>query len=61
MRRHQNGITLIGWLVLLLPMALIGYVAIRLIPAYLNQMSVSRSLNQTAKEHADEREVNATA
>ena len=59
MRKHQNGITLIGWLVLLLPMAIIGYAAIRLIPAYLNHMSVARSLTQIAKEHVGEQDLNA--
>ena len=61
MRKHQNGITLIGWTVLLLPMAIVGYAAIRLIPAYLNHMSVARTLTQVAREHAGSTDVNAAA
>lgn len=59
MRKHQNGITLIGWIVLLMPAAIIGYAAIRLIPAYLNNMSVSRSLTQTARDFAEATDLNA--
>lgn len=59
MRRHQNGITLIGWLVLLMPAAIVGYAAILLVPAYLTHMSVSRSLTQTARDFADATDLNA--
>lgn len=61
MRKHQNGITLIGWLVLLIPLAIIGYVGIRLVPSYLTYMSVSRSLQEVAREHAGESDLNAAA
>jgi hypothetical protein len=61
MRKHQNGITLIGWLVLLIPMAIVGYSAIRLIPSYLTYMSVARSLQQVAREHAGEGDLSAAA
>jgi hypothetical protein len=54
MRRRQNGITFIGWLVLLLPVAIVGYAMIRLTPLYLNYMKVSKSLNQTASEFKDD-------
>jgi len=54
MRRRQNGITFIGWLFLLLPVAIVGYAVIRLTPVYLNYMKVSKSLNQTASEFKDD-------
>ena len=50
MRHSQRGITLIGWLVLLVPVAIVVYAGIRLTPIYLNYMRVSKSLNQIASE-----------
>ena len=44
MRSKQTGVTLIGWLILLTPMALCGYAGIRLAPVYLNYMKVARTL-----------------
>jgi len=60
MRRRQNGITFIGWLFLLLPVAIVAYAAIRLTPVYLNYMKVSKSLNQTAAEYKGETVLNQT-
>jgi len=54
MRRRQNGITFIGWLVLLVPVAIVGYAVIRLAPLYLNFMKVSKSVNQAAVEFKDD-------
>jgi len=50
MRHSQRGITFIGWLVLLVPVAIVGYAGIRLTPIYLNYMRVAKSLAQTASE-----------
>jgi Domain of unknown function (DUF4845) len=50
MRSKQTGVTLIGWLILLTPMALCFYVAIRLTPVYLNYMKVARTLEQVKSE-----------
>jgi hypothetical protein len=46
MHRRQRGVTAIGWLFLLLPIALVGYAGVRLTPVYLNYMKVARSLEQ---------------
>ena len=54
MRKRQNGVTFIGWLVLLLPMALVVYAGIRLVPKYIVYMGVSKSLTQVAKDFADD-------
>jgi hypothetical protein len=51
MRSKQTGVTLIGWLILLTPMALCGYIGIRLAPVYLNYMKVSRTLESVKKEY----------
>jgi Domain of unknown function (DUF4845) len=50
MRHSQRGITFIGWLVLLVPVAIVVYAGIRLTPIYLNYMRVSKALSQTASE-----------
>jgi hypothetical protein len=50
MRRKQAGITFIGWICLLIPVAIVGYAAIRLVPIYLNYQRVARSMEQVAKE-----------
>lgn len=50
MRTRQRGVTLIGWVILLVPLAIVVYAGIRLTPVYLNYMNVSRSLQQVANE-----------
>jgi hypothetical protein len=50
MFRKQRGVTFIGWLFLLAPLAVLVYVGIRLTPVYLTYFSVARTLNQTASE-----------
>jgi hypothetical protein len=54
MFRRQRGVTFIGWLFLLIPVAIVGYMAIRLVPIYLNFMHVSQSIAQTATEFKGE-------
>ena len=51
--RHQRGVTFLGWLFLLIPLAVVFYAGIRLAPVYLNYMRVARSLDQTASSLAD--------
>ncbi|HTY92712.1 MAG TPA: DUF4845 domain-containing protein [Steroidobacteraceae bacterium] len=50
MIRRQRGVTFIGWLFLLIPVAIVGYMGIRLAPIYLNYMRVAHSVEQTAAE-----------
>lgn len=50
MRSRQRGVTFIGWVFLLAPLALVLYCVIRLTPIYLNYMSISKAMEQTAKE-----------
>ena len=50
MYRRQRGVTFIGWLFLLVPVALTLYAGIRLAPMYLNYMRVVRTVDQTASE-----------
>jgi hypothetical protein len=48
MRARQRGVTFLGWVVLLVPVAIVFYSGIRLAPIYLNYMKVVRCLEQTA-------------
>lgn len=56
MRTNQKGVTLIGWVILLTPFAIVLYAGIRLMPMYLNYMKVVRALEAApadAKGNAD--------
>ncbi len=61
MHRKQAGVTLIGWIFLLIPLAIVGYSAIRLVPIYLNYMRVARSVSQVADEAAGDESTSARA
>jgi hypothetical protein len=50
MRKQQRGVTGIGWLILMIPFAIVGYAAIRLIPLYLNYMKVVHVFEQVSSE-----------
>jgi hypothetical protein len=50
MRNRQRGVTFIGWLVLLTPMAIVIFVAIRITPTYLNYFRVSKALSEVASD-----------
>lgn len=50
MRSTQRGITFIGWLFLLIPIAIVGYAGIRLLPVYLNYTKIARLMSQVAQE-----------
>jgi Domain of unknown function (DUF4845) len=58
--RRQRGVTALGWLFLLIPVAMVVYAGIRLTPIYLNYMSVARSLEQTASSFENGSTVNQT-
>jgi hypothetical protein len=51
MRSKQRGVTLIGWILLLTPLAVCGYAGIRLAPIYLNYMKVARTLEQVKADY----------
>jgi Domain of unknown function (DUF4845) len=50
MRNRQTGVTALGWLFLLTPLAIVVYAGIRLAPVYLNYLKVVRALESTASE-----------
>jgi hypothetical protein len=51
MHRRQRGITFLGWIILLVPIAILVYAGIRLTPIYLNATKVSRVLEQVRQEY----------
>ncbi|HEV8019441.1 MAG TPA: DUF4845 domain-containing protein [Steroidobacteraceae bacterium] len=50
MRSRQRGVTFIGWLFLLTPLAVVIYAGIRLAPIYLNYMKVVKAMDQAGSE-----------
>jgi Domain of unknown function (DUF4845) len=50
MRSKQAGVTFIGWIILMVPIAICVYAGIRLAPVYLNYMKVVRSLEEIKSE-----------
>jgi len=54
MRRYQRGVTFIGWVILMVPMALVFYAGVRLTPVYLNYMKVRHTLEAVAAEVPNE-------
>jgi hypothetical protein len=50
MRNRQTGMTMIGWLLFMIPVGIVVYAGIRLTPIYLNYYRVVQSLHQLASE-----------
>jgi len=50
MRSKQTGVTFIGWVILLIPVAICIYAGMRLTPVYLNYMKVAKTLDQLKGE-----------
>ena len=50
MRQSQRGVTAIGWIFLLIPVAVIVLAGIRLVPIYMNYISVSKYMGSVASE-----------
>lgn len=50
MKSKQKGITLIGFLVVLMVVGFFGYMAMKLVPAYTEFMGVTKAMNQLASE-----------
>jgi len=48
MIRRQRGVTAIGWIFLLVPVAIVLYAGIRIGPEYLNYYKVVQALKETA-------------
>jgi hypothetical protein len=53
MRSRQAGITFIGWVVLLVPVAIVFLAGLKLFPIYMNHFKVVEALKQTAESNRD--------
>ncbi|MBS0388021.1 MAG: DUF4845 domain-containing protein [Proteobacteria bacterium] len=60
MLKSQRGVTLIGWVILLVPVGIIGYAGIRLAPIFLNYYRVVEAMNQQASESKGDSQINPT-
>jgi hypothetical protein len=47
--RKQRGVTMIGWVILLIPIAIVLYAGIRVGPEYFNYYKVVTAMKETAK------------
>jgi hypothetical protein len=61
MRSKQSGVTLIGWIILLIPMAICFYAGIRIGPVYLNYWRVAKVFEQVKSEFKDSDPGNAAS
>ncbi len=52
--RKQRGVTMIGWIFLLVPVAVVLYAGIRVVPEYLNYYKVLQALKETASQLKDD-------
>jgi len=48
--RKQRGITMIGWIILLIPVVLTLYACLRVAPEYLNYYKVVTAMEETASQ-----------
>ena len=53
--RRQRGVTTIGWIFLLIPVALVLYAGIRVGPEYMDYYKVVQALKETATEAQERR------
>jgi Domain of unknown function (DUF4845) len=54
MRRRQVGMTTLGFIVLMVPLAIVFYAGVRLTPIYLNYMNVTHAMKMVASEIPNE-------
>jgi Tfp pilus assembly major pilin PilA len=55
MKARQSGMTLIGFLIVLIVAAFLGYTLLKLVPAYIEFMGVTRSMTELAADGGDHR------
>ena len=58
MMQKQRGITFIGWVFLLVPLAVVAYAGIRVTPLYMNYFKVVDAMKKTASEFKGEETMN---
>ena len=50
MKSKQSGVTLIGFLIIIIVVGFFAYMGMKLLPAYLEYMGVTKAMNQIATE-----------
>lgn len=60
-RSRQAGVTFIGWLFLLVPVVIVAYALLRLMPPWLNHFRVVSVLEQVGREQGGQSTANAAA
>lgn len=58
MKTKQSGVTLIGFLVILIVVGFFGYMAMKLVPSYIEFMGVKKAMSQVSDEPLGGRSVN---
>jgi hypothetical protein len=61
MYERQRGVTFVGWLVMIIPIALVAYAGMRVTPVYLNYLKVARALDATASNVRSDDSLNREA
>jgi Domain of unknown function (DUF4845) len=61
MKSRQRGVTMIGWICLLIPLALTLYAGIRVGPEYFNYYKVVTAMKETASELKSDETLSPTA
>lgn len=56
--RKQRGVTTIGWIFLLVPVGIMLYAAIRLVPEYLNHYKLVTAMKETATKLQSDETIN---
>lgn len=59
MKSKQSGVTLIGFLFILVIVAFFGFMAMKLVPSYVEFMGVKKAMNQIATSGGGDRSVDA--
>jgi hypothetical protein len=59
--RKQRGVTMIGWIFLLAPMAVVLYAGLRVGPEYLNYYKVQMAMKETASQLKSEQALSPAA
>ncbi|MGF6494019.1 Tfp pilus assembly major pilin PilA [Luteibacter sp. 621] len=54
MKSRQSGITLIGFIIVLVILGFFGFMAMKLVPSYIEYMGVVKAMNQMATEGGNE-------
>ena len=55
----QRGVTMIGWIFLLIPIAIVGFAALKVGPEYINYYKVTKALTDSAKALSTDDALNA--